>query len=383
MTLKLSKRTQRIPPFMVMEVLRAANEISATRDDIIRLEAGQPSTGAPRAVIEAAKAAMDSDKLGYTDALGTAALRARIARHYRDYYGLEIPERRIIVTMGASGAFLLAFTAAFDIGDRVALADPSYPGYRNILHALGVEPVILPSGPSTRFQPSVALLDDVAGPIDGLIVASPSNPTGTMLDGPMLAVLARACDERGIRLISDEIYHGITYQDDAVSVLSFSQDAIVINSFSKYFSMTGWRIGWMIVPEDMLRGVECVAQNMFISPSALAQSGAIAAFECRDELDANVARYARNRALLLDELPAARIDKFAPADGAFYIYADVSAFTDDSPEFCRRMLAETGIAATPGVDFDQTNGNSYIRLSFAGAVDDIRQVARRLGDWLK
>ena len=383
MTLKLSKRTQRIPPFMVMEVLRAANEISATRDDIIRLEAGQPSTGAPRAVIEAAKAAMDSDKLGYTDALGTAALRARIARHYRDYYGLEIPERRIIVTMGASGAFLLAFTAAFDIGDRVALADPSYPGYRNILHALGVEPVILPSGPSTRFQPSVALLDDVAGPIDGLIVASPSNPTGTMLDGPMLAVLARACDERGIRLISDEIYHGITYQDDAVSVLSFSQDAIVINSFSKYFSMTGWRIGWMIVPEDMLRGVECVAQNMFISPSALAQSGAIAAFECRDELDANVARYARNRALLLDELPAARIDKFAPADGAFYIYADVSAFTDDSPEFCRRMLAECGIAATPGVDFDQTNGNSYIRLSFAGAVDDIRQVARRLGDWLK
>ena len=370
-----------IPPFIVMEVMRAADARVAAGEDVLHLEVGQPSTAAPGGVIAAAKAALDADVLGYTLALGTSELRAAIAGHYRDFYGLDVPAERIVVTTGASGAFLLAFLAAFDPGDRVALALPGYPGYRHILTALGNEPVPLLAGPATRFQPSVELLEEIDGPIHGLIVASPSNPAGSMVPPGEFERLARYCDEKRIRLVSDEIYHGITYGAKALTAAAFSDDAIVINSFSKYFSMTGWRLGWMVAPEQLLRSIESLAQNLFISPPTLSQRAAAAAFDCNDELEENVARYARNRALLLEELPRAGFDSLAPADGAFYIYADVSHMTNDSEAFCRRMLAETGVAATPGVDFDPERGAAFMRFSFAGATDDMAEAARRLRQW--
>ena len=380
MAIKVARRAE-IPPFLVMEVMRAANEHEAAGDDVRHLEVGQPGTGAPEGVAAAAAALVGREVLGYTEALGRPELRAAIAEHYRAFYGLEVAPERIVVTTGASGGFVLAFLAAFDPGDRVALALPGYPGYRHIASALGLEPVTLEAGPATRFQPSVELLDAAGGEIDGLIVASPSNPAGTMLAPDELARLARACGERGIRLVSDEIYHGIAFGTKAATAAAFSDDAIVINSFSKYFSMTGWRLGWMIVPEDLLRPVECLAQNLFISPPTLSQLAAVEAFGCYDELDANVARYARNRELLLEELPKAGFDSLAPADGAFYIYADVSRLTNDSPAFCRRMLAEVGVAATPGVDFDPVRGNAFVRFSFAGATEDMAEAARRLRRW--
>ncbi len=380
MALKAARRGA-IPPFLVMEVMRAANERVAAGGDVVHLEVGQPGTGAPGAVVEAARAALGRDLLGYTEALGLPELRAAIAGHYRAFYGLDIAPERIVVTTGASGAFVLAFLAAFDPGDRVALAAPGYPGYRHILGALDVEPVILEAGPATRFQPSIEIIEAAAGRIDGLIVASPSNPAGTMLAADELTGLARYCDERGIRLVSDEIYHGIAFGAKALSAAAHNADAIVINSFSKYFSMTGWRLGWMVVPENLMRAVECLAQNLFVSPPTLSQHAALAAFGCYDELDANVARYARNRELLLGELPQAGFDSLAPADGAFYIYADISRLTNDSPEFCRRMLSETGVAATPGVDFDPVRGAAFVRFCFAGATADMAEAARRLRRW--
>lgn len=380
MALKLARRSG-IPPFIAMDVLRAANERAAAGADVLHLEVGQPSTPAPQAVLAAARAALERETLGYTDALGVPALREAIARHYRTTYGVALDPARIVVTTGSSGAFLLAFLAAFDEGDRVAMASPAYPAYRNILAALGLVPVELPAGPAERYQMSVDLLRRKAGKIDGVIVASPANPTGTMLAPEELAALARYCRERGMRLVSDEIYHGIVYGKTAATALATSDDVIVVNSFSKYFSMTGWRLGWMVVPPDMLRVIECLAQNLFISPPALAQHAAIAAFECHDELQANVARYAANRALLLEQLPRAGIDNFAPTDGAFYLYADIASLTNDSVEFCQRMLREIGVAATPGVDFDRTRGHATMRLSFAGSTDAIAAAAQRLIDW--
>lgn len=381
MALKTAKRGA-IPPFIVMDVMRAAAERAATGADVLHLEVGQPETGAPARVIEAAKAALDSDRLGYTLALGIPELRARIAGHYRDFYGVEVDPDRIVVTTGSSGGFLLSFLAAFDSGDRVALASPGYPAYRNILSAVDVEVVDLLVGPDTNFQPTSETLERETGRIDGLIVASPSNPTGTMIHAGPFERLVRYCADHGIRLISDEIYHGITYEEPAATALSFTQDAVVINSFSKFFSMTGWRLGWMVVPEDMRRPVECLSQNLFISPPTLSQHAAIAVFDCMDDLEANVRRYAENRALLLERLPAAGFDELASADGAFYIYADITQLTNDSPEFCRRMLQETGVAATPGTDFDPTRGNRYVRFSFAGATEDMAEAARRLAGWL-
>ncbi len=379
--MKSSKRSE-ISPFIVMEVMKAANEREAAGGDVLHLEVGQPSTSAPRGVLEAAKAALSEDRLGYTEALGIPELRARIAQHYRDYYGVTVPERRIVVTTGSSGGFLLGFIAAFDAGARVAIGEPYYPGYRNILAALDIEPVVLPAGEGSRFQPTSQSLSAAPGGLDGLLVASPANPTGTMLDGPAMQALVDHCKINQLRLIVDEIYHGITYHGPAETVLSLTDEAIVINSFSKYFSMTGWRLGWMVVPEDLLRAVECLAQNMFISAPTLSQRAGLAAFDCRDELDANVARYRVNRDLLLNELPAAGLDKLAPADGAFYIYADVRRFTNDSPDFCRRMLAEVGVAATPGIDFDATQGSGFVRFSFAGSTEDMAEAARRLKTWL-
>jgi aspartate/methionine/tyrosine aminotransferase len=380
MTLKIAKRGQ-VPPFIAMDVLRAANERAATGDDVLHLEVGQPSTPAPAAVLAAARQALGRQTLGYTDALGLPALREAIAAHYRESYGVTLDPSRVVVTTGSSGAFLLAFLAAFEPGDRVALAAPAYPAYRNILTALGLVPIELTAGPEHRYQATIDLLRAQGQGVDGLIVASPANPTGTMLAPDELAAIVRYCRDVGIRLISDEIYHGIVYSVTAATALSSGDEAVIVNSFSKYFSMTGWRLGWMVVPVDMLRPIECLAQNLFISPPALSQHAALAAFGCRDELDANVARYARNRALLLDELPKAGFSRFAPADGAFYLYADVAHLTDDSPEFCRRMLREVGVACTPGTDFDPARGNATLRLSFAGTTDAMAEAARRLQAW--
>ncbi len=380
MALKVSTRGQ-VAPFIVMDVLRAANERQAAGEDILHLELGQPATPAPRGAIEAAQAALEAEPLGYTEAFGLAALRARIAESYGQRYGIAVDAGRIVVTTGSSGGFVLAFLAAFDPGDRVALADPSYPAYRNILKALGIEPVALPAGPETRYQPSVELIERAGGALDGLIVASPSNPSGTMLAPGELKALADYCRDRGIRLISDEIYHGITYEREAATALAYDGQAVVINSFSKYFSMTGWRIGWLVAPDDLMRSIECLGQNLFISAPTLSQHAAIAAFDCAQELDRNVARYAENRALLLDRLPAAGLDRLAPADGAFYLYAGVSHLTNDSEAFCREMLDQTGVATAPGIDFDQARGRAYLRISYAGPTADIEQAAARLAAW--
>lgn len=319
MVLKVASRG-RVPPFIVMDVMRSAAEREAEGGDVLHLEVGQPSTSAPRGVIEAAKRALDQDKLGYTLAFGVPRLRERLAEHYRAWYGVDVPVDRIAITKGSSAGFLLSFIGAFDPGDRVAMVSPGYPAYRNILTALGIEPVLMLSGPEHRYQPTPALLDALDKPVDGLILASPSNPTGSMVGAEEMRALTDYCIAKGIRLISDEIYHGIAYGSPWVSALESDPNALVINSFSKYFSMTGWRLGWMIVPPDMARAVECLAQNMFISSPTLSQLAAIAAFDCHEELEANIKRYAGNRQILLNDLPGAGFTDLAPADGGFYVY---------------------------------------------------------------
>ncbi|MCA8909785.1 MAG: aminotransferase class I/II-fold pyridoxal phosphate-dependent enzyme [Rhodospirillaceae bacterium] len=380
MALKVAKRGG-VPPFIVMDVMSAAAAREQAGDDVLHLEVGQPSTAAPAGALEAAAAALAGERLGYTVALGIPPLRRRIARHYREAYGVAVDDAQVVVTTGSSGGFIIAFAAAFDPGDRVALAAPGYPAYRNILTALGCVPVEIPTGPNTRFQPTPELLDGLADPVDGLIVASPANPTGTMLTVDELSALATYCADRGIRMISDEIYHGITYGHETATAAGDAH-AVTINSFSKYYSMTGWRLGWMVVPQDLVRAVECLTQNLFISAPTLSQIAGVAAFDCGAELDRNVARYAANRQVLLEGLPKLGIDRLAPADGAFYIYADISHLTDDSVGFCRRLLNETGIAATPGVDFDPERGHRTLRFSFAGATDDMEKAVARLGRWL-
>lgn len=381
MTLKIADRAA-VSPFIVMDVMRAANERAAAGGDVLHLEVGQPGSGAPTGAREAAVAAIRQGPLGYTEAAGMSPLRRRIAAHYGQRHGLDLDSARVTVTTGSSGGFLLAFLAAFDVGDRVALAAPGYPAYANILKALGLEPVWLETGPEHRFQPTPELLDEVPGKLDGLIVASPSNPTGTMLDDAALGRLAAACEARGIRLISDEIYHGIEFGQRAVTALSHSDSAIVVNSFSKYYGMTGWRVGWLVLPPDMVRPVERLAQNTFISAPTVSQHAALAAMDCDDELSGVVAAYGRSRDLLLDALPRAGVTRLAPADGAFYIYADVRHLTDDSPDLCKAMLNEIGVAATPGLDFDPARGHHYVRFSFAGTEAEIAEAARRLRDWL-
>jgi aspartate/methionine/tyrosine aminotransferase len=380
MTLKTSRRGA-IPPFIVMDVMREANRRAAAGENIIHLEVGQPSTPAPRGVLEAAREALARDVLGYTDALGLPALRQAIAAHYQNTYGLAIDPVQIVVTTGSSAGFILAFLAAFDPGDRVALASPAYPCYRNILAALDLVPVELSAGPAEHYQATLDLIRSAKDGIDGVILASPANPTGSMLDPGDLAAIARHCEAAGIRLVSDEIYHGITYGKKASTAAASSAEAIVINSFSKYFSMTGWRIGWMVAPKPMLRAIECLAQNLYISPPALSQHAALAAFHCAEELDANVARYAENRAMLLAELPKAGFDRFAPADGAFYLYADIAHITNDSTEFCRRMLHDIGVACTPGTDFDRARGHATMRFCFAVSPAEIADAARRIKNW--
>ena len=374
------------PPFMVMDVIAAANDRQAAlppgAPHVIRMEVGQPGTGAPAGAVAAAQAALRSGHpLGYTEALGLRSLRHRIAAHAESWYGLDLPIERIAVTVGASGAFPLAFLAAFDAGDRIALGAPFYPPYVNILTALGMTAVILPAGPETRFQPSLAMLQQLDPPPDGLIVASPANPAGTMLHPDELAAITRWCHHNGVRLISDEIYHGLNYDSPIASAAQFSDSAVVVNSFSKYFSMTGWRIGWMVLPLDLARPVERLAQNLFISAPYISQVAAEAAFDCHDELQANVARYRRSRDHLLAALPAAGFTWLSPAEGAFYLFADIADRSNDSAGFCARMLAEAGVAASPGLDFDHARGNRFVRFSYCGPEEDMRAAAERLARW--
>jgi aspartate/methionine/tyrosine aminotransferase len=375
-----------VPPFHVMDLLAAAAERQRTHGDLLNLVAGQPSTPAPAPVREAAKLALDEHVLGYTVALGIPELRDAIAGHHRRMHGLDVSREDVVVTTGSSGGFLLAFLAAFEPGDRVAIARPGYPCYRNVLAALGCEVVELPAGPESRFQPTVEMLEALDEPVRGLVVASPANPTGTMLFPAELAELARWCEQHGVQLISDEIYHGIEYAtpQQHSSAWETSREAVVFNSFSKYFSMTGWRIGWMLVPERLRRPVDVLTGNFTICPPVLAQYAAIEAFSPASygECDAHVARYAQNRQLLLDGLPKVGIDRLAPADGAFYVYADLSHVTDDSMAWCHRLLAETGVASAPGIDFDTEAGNRFVRFSFAGASREISEALDRLATWL-
>jgi aspartate/methionine/tyrosine aminotransferase len=369
-----------------MDLLAAANQRAAEHGDLLNLVAGQPSTPAPHAVRRAAAEALENDLLGYSVALGIPELRETIAGHHKRFHGLDVSPDDVVVTTGSSGGFLLAFLAAFENGDRVAIARPGYPCYRNVLTALGCEVVELPTGAEDRFQPTVAMLEALDRPVKGLVVASPANPTGTMLIPAELAALARWCEDHDVQLISDEIYHGISYGDAPKhsSAWETSREAVVFNSFSKYFCMTGWRIGWMLVPERLKRAVDVLTGNFTICPPVLSQKAAVAAFTdtSYDECDANVARYTTNRALLLDGLPKLGIDRLAPADGAFYVYADMGHLTDDSMAFCRRLLGETGVATAPGIDFDTSEGNRFVRLSFAGTPEEISEALVRLERWL-
>ncbi|QIE54559.1 aminotransferase class I/II-fold pyridoxal phosphate-dependent enzyme [Pikeienuella piscinae] len=376
---RLSKRGA-VDPFIVMDVMEAARAQEAQGGDVIHMEVGQPATPAPAPALEAATRAMAAGPLGYTVALGLPELRERIARLYREWYGLDIPAERVVVTAGSSAGFLLAFLALFDSGDRVATVSPGYPSYRNILHALDIETASIQGAAENGWRPQPAEVR-AAGRIDGLLVASPSNPTGAMLDRAALVELTAVAREAGAAFISDEIYHGLTYGGRAVSALEVADEAIVINSFSKYFSMTGWRIGWMVVPPELVRPIERLAQNFFICPPHVSQVAALAALDAAEECESRLAVYARNREILLEELPKAGFDRLAPCEGAFYLYAEIDHLAADSRDFTARMLAEAGVAATPGHDFDPVRGAGTVRFSFARSTDDMIEGARRLREW--
>lgn len=373
--MKNSRRSE-VDPFIVMDVMEAARAAEAEGRHIIHMEVGQPGTAAPEAARQALVDRMQSDPLGYTVALGIPELRERIAKLYQDWYGVDVPAERIVVTSGSSGAFLLAFNALFDSGARIGIGEPGYPSYRQILTALGMETVGIQTSENARYQPVPADLDGLE--LDGLMVASPANPSGTMLGYDELKALIDACHATGTSFISDEIYHGIEYEAKAVTALEISDDVYVINSFSKYFSMTGWRIGWMVVPPDHVRRIERLAQNMFICPPHASQIAALAALDCDKELQTNLALYSENRKLMMEGLPEAGFDRIAPPDGAFYIYADISHLTDDSLGFAREILDEAGVAVTPGMDFDKIRGKGTLRFSYARNTDDIREGLERL-----
>ena len=378
--MRCSTRSQ-VDPFIVMDVMQAASAAEADGRHIIHMEVGQPGTGAPKSAVEALKGAMDAGALGYTVALGLPALRVRIAQMYGEWYGVDLDPARVVITPGSSGGFILAFTALFDTGDRVGIGAPGYPSYRQILRALALEPVDLPTAAENRYQPVPA---DFAGmDLAGLMVASPANPTGTMLDRDAMGALIRACGEAGTSFISDEIYHGIEYERKAVTALEITDECYVINSFSKYFSMTGWRVGWMVVPEDHVRVVERIAQNMFICAPHASQVAALAAMDCEEELQANMDVYRANRQLMIDGLAAAGFQTFAPPDGAFYVYADVSDLTDDSRAFAGEILDKAGVAVTPGLDFDPARGHGTLRFSYARSTADIEEGLKRLAAFLK
>jgi aspartate/methionine/tyrosine aminotransferase len=367
-----------VDPFIVMDVMEAARAEEARGRHVIHMEVGQPGTPAPAAARAALAAAMERGALGYTVALGLPALRARIARLYGDWYGVELDPARVVVTAGSSAGFILAFTSLFERGDRVAVGEPGYPSYRNILRALDLVPVGIPTGPEDRFQPRPA---DLTADLAGALVASPANPTGTMLAHSELAALIERARELGLGFVSDEIYHGLHYGARAASALEISDEVYVVNSFSKYFSMTGWRIGWMVVPQAHVRRVERLIQNLFICAPHASQVAALAALDATEELEKNRAVYRANRALMLDGLPRAGFGHIAPPDGAFYVYADVSELTDDSRGLAARILAEAGVAVTPGLDFDPVRGARTLRFSYAAATADIAEGLRRLEAW--
>jgi len=369
-----------VDPFIVMDVMEVARAAEAAGRHIIHMEVGQPGTPAPAGARAALARAMESDALGYTVALGLPALRARIARHYRDWYGVDLDPARVVITPGSSGAFILAFTALFDAGARVGIGAPGYPSYRQILRALDLVPVDIETSAENRLQ---LCPDDLGGrDLAGVLVASPANPSGTMLDRAALAALIGAARTEGAAFISDEIYHGITYEGRATSALEITDDCYVINSFSKYFSMTGWRIGWMVVPEDHVRTIERLAQNFFICPPHASQIAALAAMDCTAELEANMAVYRRNRALMLEGLPRAGFDRIAPPDGAFYVYADVGHLTGDSRAFAAGILERAGVAVTPGLDFDLRRGAGTLRFSYARTTADIEEGLARLAAFM-
>jgi len=369
-----------VDPFIVMDVMEAARKAEAAGRHIIHMEVGQPGAGAPEGA-RAALADQLAEPLGYTVGLGLPALRARIAQHYMEVYGLEVDPARVVITSGASGAFLLAFSALFDNGERVGLGLPCYPSYRQILKAVGLKAVEMPTTAAGRYQPQPSDVADFD--LDGLIVASPANPTGTMLTRAELKALADACAAKGAAFISDEIYHGISYDKETVTALSVTDDVYVINSFSKYFSMTGWRVGWMVVPADHVRRVERLAQNMFICAPHASQALALAAFDCKEELDSHLAVYAANRDLMVAGLTKAGLGKFAPPDGAFYVYVDVSDYTNDALAFSAEILEKAGVAVTPGLDFDPANGHKWLRLSYARSTADITEGVARLTTFMK
>src|ERR1700716_3240955 len=374
-----------VPPFMVREVMAAADRIEAAGGHVIHMEVGQPAAPAPRTAIEAAHAALALGRIDYTSALGIPSLRARIARHYRDIYGSAVDPERIVVTTGSSGAFILAFLAMFEPGDRVAVTVPGYPPYRHILTALGCEPVLIETSSETRhaLTGEALLAAHRKNPLKGVLVGSPANPTGTMMSRDALTSLIAAAEGAAIRFISDEIYHGLDYAFPAVTAAQFSDRAMVINSFSKYFCMTGWRIGWMVAPENLVRTIERLQQNFSISVPTLSQIAAEAAFDGRAEMDEVKHGYEDNRGILIAGLPQAGLTKFLPADGAFYLYADVSRFTADSHAFAQRMLAEAHVAVTPGLDFDPVHGREFIRLSYAGSRAETQDAVQRIGRWLR
>jgi aspartate/methionine/tyrosine aminotransferase len=376
-----------IPPFYVMDVWLAAAERQRTHGDLVNLSAGQPSAGAPKPVREAAKDALDSGPLGYSVALGIPALRTAIAQAYATRHALAVEPDDVVITTGSSGGFLLAFLACFDVGDRVAIASPGYPCYRNILSALGCEVVEIPCGPQTRFQPTAQMLAELDPPVQGVVVASPANPTGTVIPPEELAAIASWCASTGVRLVSDEVYHGLVYEGAPATSCAWqtSRDALVVNSFSKYFAMTGWRLGWMLVPRELLRAVDCLTGNFTICPPVLPQYAAVAAFtpESIAEAEGHLHHYGTNRQLLVEGLRGIGIDRLAPPDGAFYVYADVSHLTTDSLSFCAKLLDDTGVAIAPGIDFDTVRGGSFVRLSFAGPTSDIEEALRRIAAWVQ
>lgn len=383
MALKLSQRSD-IPPFRVMDILRTVNERAARGEDIIHLQVGQPSDGAPQPVIDYMIETMRQDpRQGYTDSLGMVKLRERIAQWYADYYGVTIAPSRVAITVGASGGFILSFLAAFEIGAKVAMAVPGYPPYRGILKSLGLQAVEINTTAATNYQPSLAHLESLTEKIDGLIITSPSNPTGTVIAPEEMAKIADWCRRNDVVLISDEIYHGITFGTRADTALKYADDAVIVNSFSKYFAMTGWRLGWLVLPENMVGRVKSLSESLVVAPPTPGQHAAFKVFDHIDILDSYVARYADNLATLKRELPAAGFTKLSDVQGSFYLYADVHHLTNDSEAFCRKILDEAKVACTPGVDFDPHNGHGTLRMSFAGSREHIAEACRRLKDWMQ
>ncbi len=368
-----------VEPFHGMAINRLAHARARRGLDVIHMEVGQPSAGAPRLALEAAARAMRTDKLGYWE---SGALKERIARHYLDWYGVEVTPERVVLTPGASGALVLAFTVLLDPGDRVAMGRPGYPAYRNVLRALGMVPVELPCGAETHFQPTAAMIEELDPAPAALIVASPANPTGSMLGRAELSALVDVCRRRRIALVSDEIYHGITYGPAGVSALELDESPVAINSFSKYWCMTGWRLGWLIAPAGLVEAMNSYAGNLFLTPSALSQHAALAAMEADEELSRHIVTYADNRRTVMAALQGLGITGIAPADGAFYAYAEVGHLTDDSLGFCRRLLEDTGVAFNTGLDFDPVAGRRTIRISFAVSREETREALDRFSNWL-